>query len=673
MMNNKYFCNLKKIGITAILAAAAATAIIFAGCANGNSGGRNPEEIRVEISAQNLLLVDDGQNTVEITVRVPALSAITGLGSRDTITVPIAIGGDAAPRVQISEDGGEFTTPTEGNYPITIAAGTMSKTIALRVHSDGASNTVNDSFTVQIGTPMSAGKLAVKSNYAIKVTGALGTTLPTNKQLTVTVFDSDRPSVSARLNPASLVEGTMGRLELTLNNPPDGDVPVTATVGNNVPLTLDGAKTTTETLKSGATTLSILIASIENDIDEADTTYPITISTTTAIEIANPMLTLTVIDDDPTTPYLTLASTESRVNEGAHAVFIINATNSTYQDVMIGYTIDVTGGATTEDYTDANNGMVTMPAGNTTAMISIGIVDDTVPNETGEGLTLTLGGITPLGAAINSTDDNAAITIEDNDGVEDDTIVIGFEMTRYVILENGGQQEVRIELKSGTLEEDAAIPVNFSTIDGRAKAPEDYIATMSTLSVSSPTNMDAEVIPINLDRIAEGKESFEVALSLPEGSLWTDRVTFDPMTATVDIVDEIILTIGFVNAPYEVSEEAGRVSAKVGLLSEGVFLGDGIILALDYEISDGTALAGDDYQNVPGTLFFDAKNTSNDIFIPITDDSLPEETESFTVTLTNVQASIEGIPFLGNNRPAVQLNPRTATVTITDTDTTPTD
>ena len=302
MMNTKdFFLNFRRIGIAATLAA---IVIIFAGCADGNSGGSstNAEEIRVEIDAQNLRLIDNGQNMVEITIRTaPALNTIAGLGNADTITVPIEISGNAASRVQINEDGGGFTTPTEGNYLITIAAGTMSKTIALRVHSDGASNTVNDSFTVRIGTLTPAGKLAVTDDYTIKVMGTSGTTLLNNKDLIVTVIDSDRPSVSARFNPASLEEGTTGSLELTLNNPPNEDVTVTAEVGNEVPLTLNGAKMVTTTLNIATPTLSIPIESAENNQDEADAAYPITITASEGAEVVNPMPILTVIDNDTDT------------------------------------------------------------------------------------------------------------------------------------------------------------------------------------------------------------------------------------------------------------------------------------------------------------------------------------------------------------------------------------
>ena len=65
MKKENYFRNFKRIGIAASLAVTAAAAALFVGCADGNSRGRQPSttnavEIRVEIDAQNLRLIDNG-------------------------------------------------------------------------------------------------------------------------------------------------------------------------------------------------------------------------------------------------------------------------------------------------------------------------------------------------------------------------------------------------------------------------------------------------------------------------------------------------------------------------------------------------------------------------------------------------------------------------------------
>ena len=82
-------------------------------------------------------------------------------------------------------------------------------------------------------------------------------------------------------------------------------------------------------------------------------------------------------------------------------------------------------------------------------------------------------------------------------------------------------------------------------------------------------------------------------------------------------------------------------------------------LSVDYSTANGTALAGQDYAAVSGTLTFSAGETSKTIQIPITDDSTTETEETFTVSLRN-DANLE---VLGG--------PSTLEVTLLDRSTTP--
>ena len=71
-------------------------------------------------------------------------------------------------------------------------------------------------------------------------------------------------------------------------------------------------------------------------------------------------------------------------------------------------------------------------------------------------------------------------------------------------------------------------------------------------------------------------------------------------------------------------------------------------------------LDGSDFTAQAGTITFNSTSTSFDIDVPITDDSVIEPTEAFTVTLSNVQSNI-GVGILG---------PDTANGTINDDDAT---
>ncbi len=85
-------------------------------------------------------------------------------------------------------------------------------------------------------------------------------------------------------------------------------------------------------------------------------------------------------------------------------------------------------------------------------------------------------------------------------------------------------------------------------------------------------------------------------------------------------------------------------------------------ISVDYNTADGTAIAPGDYTADANTLNFATGVTSQSITIAITDDSVAESDETFTLTLSNVQLVSGSAP--------VALGANTATtVTITDDDT----
>ncbi|MFK8112025.1 MAG: DUF4347 domain-containing protein [Rubripirellula sp.] len=98
-----------------------------------------------------------------------------------------------------------------------------------------------------------------------------------------------------------------------------------------------------------------------------------------------------------------------------------------------------------------------------------------------------------------------------------------------------------------------------------------------------------------------------------------------------------------------VNEDDGSAIARV-IRSGG---SDGTI-TVDYNTQPGSASAGSDYTTTTGTLTFADGETVQSIVIPITNDSQPEPTEQFNVTIDNV---------IGG---ATLLVPRTATITIVD-------
>lgn len=106
----------------------------------------------------------------------------------------------------------------------------------------------------------------------------------------------------------------------------------------------------------------------------------------------------------------------------------------------------------------------------------------------------------------------------------------------------------------------------------------------------------------------------------------------------------------FSDENYSVNESAGSVTITVQRIVGGY--GD---VSVDYFVTNGSAINGNDYSVTDGTLYFSNGEMSQTISIDITDDTLDENTETFSVILSNPVSAT-----LGNNQ--------TANVSIIDND-----
>lgn len=128
--------------------------------------------------------------------------------------------------------------------------------------------------------------------------------------------------------------------------------------------------------------------------------------------------------------------------------------------------------------------------------------------------------------------------------------------------------------------------------------------------------------------------------ALPAGRVITATAT-DPNgnTSLFSAADASAAT-GAAQFPFNsffVIEDVGMATLTVQ--RTGGSLGN---LTVDYETSDGTAIAGQDYTATSGTLTFANGETSKTIQVPILDDATTEPDETFTLSLKNA-ANIEAI------------------------------
>lgn len=126
---------------------------------------------------------------------------------------------------------------------------------------------------------------------------------------------------------------------------------------------------------------------------------------------------------------------------------------------------------------------------------------------------------------------------------------------------------------------------------------------------------------------------------------------FESETATEVSVTTLAPPVQYINISQT---ESIAENSSAGLVEIEVTLSfaPSSTLTVDYTTSASTATATNDYTTTSGTLTFSTSETSKTISIPIIDDSIDEEDETFTITLSN---SSDGT-----------IQNATSTVTITD-------
>lgn len=190
--------------------------------------------------------------------------------------------------------------------------------------------------------------------------------------------------------------------------------------------------------------------------------------------------------------------------------------------------------------------------------------------------------------------------------------------------------------------------VYFELINGSALANSDVTLLNNTNQLTwSANETDAKAIKLNItDNGEKNKKHFFVRLHNASGDLhiaqqYITQVNINGLASTGKA--------GFVQSEVTVSESVGQVN--LALQRVGGTKGQ---ITLDYEISYGTADANDvEFTN--GTVnWSDGDANNKTISLQITNDNMVENTENFTVKLTNADSSL--------------INTDTVTVSITDDD-----
>ncbi|SIR89146.1 type I secretion C-terminal target domain (VC_A0849 subclass) [Sphaerotilus natans] len=146
-------------------------------------------------------------------------------------------------------------------------------------------------------------------------------------------------------------------------------------------------------------------------------------------------------------------------------------------------------------------------------------------------------------------------------------------------------------------------------------------------SVTLPAGVVSFLVrtPVVNDALREGDETFVLTATAVAGD-----VSPVPASGTATIVDDEAAPVIQPLPDQTVNEGAGTVTFTITLSGPSEQT-----ISVDYRTVPGTALAGQDYSPITGTLTFAPGETSRTITVPVIDDTVFEGAETFTLELSN--------------------------------------
>jgi hypothetical protein len=553
---------------------------------------------------------DEGDGSVAITVQ---LSAPSG----KAVSVPFTLGGTA-------RSGGTDFVAT--NSPLTIPAGDTMATLTLTL-TDDTVNEPTETAIVSLENPTNAAKGS-----------------PATHMVTLTDDDPEPPSsapdVAFVAASASVGESGSINLALQLSAASNQDITVPFTLSGTA---LAGTDYTTSaspvTIAAGQTMAAITITGINDALDEIDESFVVTLGTPTNARVGHVDAETVTITDDDAGPLVSFATTSQPAdeNDGTVTIAVLLSAPSA-KAVSVPFTLGGTARSGGTDFV-ATNSPLTIPAGDTSAAITLILTDDAV-NEPTETAIVTLE--TPTNAT-KGTPSTHMVTLADDDPEPPSSAPdVAFSVASGSVTE-GGSLNLSLQLSVAS---NQVITVPF-TASGTAVAGADYTMTSSPITI--PAGQTTATITVTgvddaLDEL--DTEPFVVTLGTP-----TNAKVGHVDSETVSVVDnDAAPTVAFDSASQSKGEGDGTATVKVQLSAVS-----GKVVSVPFTLGGTARSGGTDFVATSSPVSIPAGDLFATITLTLTNDDSSEATEQAIVSLEAPTNATRGAP-------------ATHTLTITDND-----
>ncbi len=542
-----------------------------------------------------------------------------GAGIANALTVNYTLSGSA------TLTNGDFVNPpTLGPNTVAFAPGAPTATVVIDPVADlvveadeTATITITNGSGYTIGAPAAATGTITNDDTDITCTGPVPASVNENSG-TAMIYSCTRVGVTATA--AAIPFGLSGSATFTTDY---------TVAGNTSGVTAAGG---TLNFAAGVATATVNAIPVADVIVESDETVIVTFTTGAGFNIVpvSPTVLTGTITNDDTDVSVTVAPASVTENGAVNLVYTFTRTTSpALLALPLTVNFSTMGTATAgTDFTQTSTGSITFAAGSATATLTVDPTGDTVvePDET-VIITITPGtgytAVAPTSATGTISNDDTAYRIVANSPTTEGNGPAPTTAT-FTIFRDGanslaGSVDVSTIPGSGTA---IAGPQNTVCLAG-----QDYTTDGQTIMFAAGGDT-SQTFTINIcgDLVFELTETFDAQLTNPlGGGLITTQV------ATMTILDNDAAPTLSINDQPTINENAGTATFTV---TQSLATGLNTTVSFATGAVGDTATAGQDYTASMGTVTIPAGSTTGTLTVPITDDTIDEPNETFTVTLS---------------------------------------
>ena len=505
----------------------------------------------------------------------------------------------------------------------------------------------------------------------IMLAGGTGYTVDSPASALGTIVNDDA-NVSVSVSPSSVAEDSLQDLIYTFTRTGaiDSALTVDFSVGGTAMFATDYSQSGASSFSTnagsvvfgaGSSTATVIVTPTMDFSFEPDETVRLTLQSGAGYSLAAPSLATGTIQNDDQAISATLSINDvTRSEDNGPVVFTVSLSQAVDVDVLVDFST-LTDTANDLDFTAAT-GTLTIPAGQTSATISVEIIDDAIV-EANEQFFVVLSNVQASGRNVTIADDRGIGTIFNDDGTV--TVSIG-DATRA---EDNGSMTFTVFLNQPSAQD---VTVDFNTeFDSAGSA--DFTPSTGTITIPAGLSVGTINVPITSDTIVELDEQFFVRLSNAQSGGQALSITDDRGIGTI------------------INDDASQVSVANVMQPEGdqplVFTVSitqpfDVNVMVDFTVTDTTGGPGPafginggfgpftQFQLVggvaSGTVTIPAGFTSTTVEVDVPRDNVVTLQKSFTINLGNIDAGDRDFTISNGVAVGTVTNVDVASLTIND-------